>query len=137
MDYEIYEAWRRDNTPALKVFNKWKDLERRSKARRASTDVPSSLANALVAVFVGTIVSGLLKGLLGNGYPTLWIKSQTGKTTKELPLSLALRVARKRKWEFVEVEPKKSPRVISRRKALEILILGDIEYGWCRLPKRR
>jgi len=103
------------------------------KAEDAKIALPlSSLSvttKALVTVAIGIVTFCVIRSLLsGLGFfegETLWIESPSGKTVKELPLPIALRVVRKRGWHLARVEPVKLPRVISRWEAFLILLFGD------------
>lgn len=115
LSYELYHRLRQGGEPAIKVFQAWKDLQ----LKRDSMDIYQVLGEMIVSITVTMLVSGILAKqnyIVGHN---IWIISPSGSTTRQLPLYQALRVVRKKDWQFAEVKPVK---VISRREALRMLV---------------
>lgn len=117
LSYESYCRLRSGSNPALHVYNLWKE----ETVALDKLDHWSSLHRILVAT--ATAIVTVFKYMKSNYIKDhkVWVTSPSRKSTKQLPLHVALRVIRKRGWEFTEVEPKKE---ITRREAASILILG-------------
>lgn len=114
MDYTTYLAYRSGGATALEAYNKGKHGERRP------------LLDGLISTVIGVMAYVLAGELVGNilGWAgDLWVISPTGKTKIALPLYTALRVIRKRGWDFCPVEPTKHIRAITRKEALKVLLL--------------
>lgn len=114
--YKRYANYRLGETPALEAFTKMRDAPARS-----------SLSSDLTDVVIGALTIVLALVMLGGR--TLWIQSPSGETVRQFPLWQALRIVRRHGWTFASVEPIQPPRVISRREAIRILMLGDRTNG--------
>jgi hypothetical protein len=57
-----------------------------------------SLINVVLGIVSFVVVDEIVEDLLKDLNITLWITSPSGNTTIELPISVALRIIRKRKW---------------------------------------
>ena len=122
LSYESYCRLRQGGEPAIKVYQVWKE-------HYPIMDSPSSVYQALsdlipLVVAIMTIAS-IFHSLNAIRIHTIWITSPSGKTTKQLPLYQALRIVKKRKWQFTQVAPIKAEEPISRKNALKILLFGN------------
>lgn len=117
-----YESFRWGGKRAIDAYKEAKKYSDEAKKPASEHNIFQSL---LPIVYATVIMMGALKWIGGYIRDGLWITSKSGKTTKQLPLKLALRVMRKRGWVMARVEPVKPKRKISRLEALRILLVGD------------
>jgi hypothetical protein len=121
MEYESYRTLRLYDKPALEIYNEWKVEQ----AKRDAMSFPALMGNWVCGLVVFLIADPIIRRLFIFEDTEIWVTSPSGNTTRKLPLPIALRVIRKREWNFTETQPIKPPRIISRREALRILIFGD------------
>jgi len=107
-----------DHARAIDIYNGWKEA-----TTRLDTMDPWHALARVVMARVGVMCTMFKYWKLTYIKDhKLWVTSATGKTTVQLPLSVALRVIRKQNWKFADVEP---TRRITRRGAMRILLFGD------------
>ena len=128
MNYESYRNLRLLDKPAIQVYDEMKEQE----ARQDKMDIPTHIVDCVCGLAVFSIAESVIRRVFIFEDAKIWITSPSGKTTVALPLPIALRVIRKREWNFAEVEPINPPRVISRREGLRILLFGDKEEAKCK-----
>lgn len=124
MDYELYQAYRGNGKPALAVYNAFKKAERKRVVMR---DMPRIPSDGVVATTMGVIIFDIIKGMM-DGMAGVWVRSPSGRTVRELPPPIALRVIRKKHWNFAITEPIKPVKIITRKAALRILFFGGEMY---------
>ena len=121
VEYDWYTRLREDGLSPLEAIRQIREEKQRG--------LLNSLVAGVISITIGIVLFGtLLKFLKPSRYEgtrTFSIESPSGKTVRELPLYQALRIIRKRGWDFAEVEPIRPPRFISRREAFNILLFGD------------
>lgn len=102
LSYELYRDLRAVDAPApaAKVYADWKEQAVQQDVR----DCVNRLAHTLVCVAVGVVVAFQVHKLTYITDHKIWIRSPSGDTTIQLPLFDALRVIRKKRWRFAEVE---------------------------------
>lgn len=122
-----YRAFRCESIRALDAYEKaQKMIEETEVMIEQGSVIAGTMINSLLPIAVAVSVAAMaLHSFLGYVKDGLWITSPSGKTTIELPLQLALRVIRKRKWKFANVAPVEPNRTVNRREALKILLTGD------------
>lgn len=121
MNYESYRRRRLLDKPASQVYSEMKEQE----ARQGDMNLPSLMVAAVCDLAVFAIAQEVIRRAFIFDNTEIWITSPSGKTTVAVPLPIALRVIRRREWEFAKVEPINPSRVISKREALHILLFGD------------
>jgi len=118
LSYESYRRLRSGGDRAIDIYNVWKE----EAVRLDSMDPWHALARVMMATVGGMyIMFKYWKSAYIKDHK-IWITSATGKTTVQLPLSIALRVIRTQNWKFADGEP---IRRITRRGAMRILLFGD------------
>lgn len=125
LSYESYCRLRQGGEPASEVYQVWKEHQ----LKQNSMDIYQMLGDIITGIMVFTIVAGMLTRLDYMAVHPIWITSPSGNTTRQLPLSHALRIIRKRQWRFTSVTPVTTKSPISRKNALKILLLGNKHNG--------
>ena len=118
LSYDSYCCLRLRGDPAIKVYQAWKDQQ----LKRAPDHILGEILPFVVAIGV---IASIFHGLNAIRIHTIWITSPSGKTTKQLPLYQALRIIKKRKWQFTQVTPTRASVPIARKSALRILLFGS------------
>ena len=121
-----YYAYRHGGSCAVDAHREARRLLVETNTMAETSVVSGTIMRDLLPLVVSTcIIVMALKSIVGYVKDGLWITSPSGRTTIELPLKLALRIIRKRKWRFAKVAPVKPDRVVSRHEALKVLLFGD------------
>jgi hypothetical protein len=107
---DIYTGFRNEGIRPIEIRSKLDEINKEQ--------LEVSLITAMIA---SLIVMTLYFVMFGNSL-SFWVTSPSGRQRKELPLNLALRIIRKKRWTATEVEP---IREVTRSEALRILIFGD------------
>ena len=121
-----YHTYRQGGKRAIEAYMDARKLMGETDSMRDGSSIATNLIQSIlpIAVAAGVLIMAF-KSFAGYIEGGLWITSQSGKTTVQLPFKLAMRVIRRRGWRLAKVEPVKPRRVISRREAFKILMSGD------------